>query len=133
GRRHVQPVSVLQVLIGECGSSVASGRLGVVGRCMVSKVGKVVVAVVFAVLIFAPAALWISGWQSEEIENRALSEPPEIASPGDLVDEETYAETSEFLVDHMPLREEAVQSYGRVNMELFDESPNPDVALGEDD
>lgn len=98
-----------------------------------SKAGKIVIAAAFAALIFVPGVLWVVGWQSDEIENRALAERPDISGPQDLVEEETYAQTSEFLVDHMPLREEAVNSYSRVNMELFDESPNPDVILGDDD
>ena len=98
-----------------------------------SRVGTVLVAAAFAALIMVPGILWLTGWRSDEIENRALAEPPRITTPSALVDEETYAQATEYLVDHLPLRQEMVSGYGRVNMEAFDESPNPDVLLGDDD
>jgi hypothetical protein len=97
-----------------------------------SRIGRLLVAAVFAAVLFVPGVLWLTGTQPERIENRELAPAPAIDSPADVLDTDTYDQASAYLVDQLPLRSELVEANAKVNLEVFDESPNPAVTLGAD-
>ncbi|CAN5313809.1 hypothetical protein BH20ACT8_BH20ACT8_17500 [soil metagenome] len=97
-----------------------------------SPTGRLLVAVAFATVLFVPGVLWLTGFQGEEIENRDLTQAPAFDSPADVFDTDTYEQASAYVVDQLPLRSALVEANAKLNLEVFDESPNPAVTLGAD-
>src|SRR5687767_10312119 len=72
-----------------------------------------------AVVFFAtPLALLIVGVRADEFENRRLASAPGLDNGWDFFDE-----TTAWLTDHMPLREQAVRANTRISLDIFDTTP----------
>lgn len=89
------------------------------------------VVAVFALLLVLPALAGVLGMRATTTEHRALATAPgfDVAS---LVDADYYAEVSRWIKDRMALRGEAIALDAHMDLEFFDDSPDPQVWLGRD-
>jgi alginate O-acetyltransferase complex protein AlgJ len=91
-----------------------------------------VCASVFLGIVFLPGVLGVLGVEGRAIENRSLTEFPKIG-PSSLVDQDFYAAMSGFLTDHLPLRDLLVRANSLISLNVWKDSPNPDVHVGRED
>lgn len=77
-----------------------------------------VLAAIAAAFFATPLALLVVGVRAGEFENRQLASAPSLESGWDVFDE-----TTRWLTDHMPLREEAVRANTRISLDVFDTTP----------
>ncbi|MGI9601046.1 MAG: alginate O-acetyltransferase AlgX-related protein [Acidimicrobiales bacterium] len=91
---------------------------------------RVLVCVWFAVLLVVPAVATLLV-RRQTVDNRELTSFPTIDIDGLL-----YGDVPEgvdaYLEDRLSVRELAVEADARVAIDLFDDSPNPNVLLGDD-
>lgn len=97
-----------------------------------SRVGRLLVVLIFVGVVFAPAALWIAGMRADQIENRDPAPAPSFTAVGDVLDADRYAEASAWLVDRLPLRPELVRANAWLDLHIFAQSANPAVTVGDD-
>ncbi|MBJ7469951.1 MAG: hypothetical protein JHD16_01555, partial [Solirubrobacteraceae bacterium] len=83
------------------------------------------------VLLCAPGVAWVAGVRQPELEARPKAEFPAI-NRSSLPNPLTYTRLETAFLDRFPLREYALEARGRAGLELFRDSPNPDVLLGRD-
>jgi alginate O-acetyltransferase complex protein AlgJ len=94
---------------------------------------KVAIRVVFAILAIAffaaPVALRALGVTAEQFENRRLADPPELSQGWGA-----FQQTSQYLIDRMPLRAQAVRANTRIWTDVFGTDPpyGRDTALAGD-
>ncbi len=89
-----------------------------------------ILPVVWLVALLAlPAGLWALGARQHGLENSEKTPYPaiELAS---LTERATFQQLDGAFLDRLPLREDALNVYGSVAIELFRESTDPRVALG---
>ena len=90
---------------------------------------SILICLLFAGLLLAPALAWLSGMRASEFENRTLAELPAFA-PASLASSSYYSELSSWMEDHLSLRHQAVHLNARIALEILDDSPDPQVWLG---
>lgn len=90
---------------------------------------RVLPAVWLTVLLSLPAALWLLGDRQPLLESRAKEPFPPI-NRSSVRDENTFRRIDTALLDRFPGRERALDLHARIAIELFRDSPNPDVAIG---
>jgi alginate O-acetyltransferase complex protein AlgJ len=74
----------------------------------------------FAIVFFAlPLAVRAAGVTARPFENRALAPRPSLVAGWNVFDQ-----TTRFLVDRMPLREQAVRAYSWTAQHVLDDSPS---------
>lgn len=86
-------------------------------------------AFVFLAVICVPPLLGVVGMRTAAIENRSLSEFP-LVRPTSAVDQDFYTALSAFLNDHLPLRDRLVRLNSLIALNVWRESPNPQVYVG---
>src|SRR5688572_15553305 len=91
-----------------------------------------VIACVFASFIAWPSVLGVVGVRGSAIENRHLTEAPSFSRTS-LTDQRFYATLSDFLNDHLPLRDVMVRANSQMAIHLWKDSPNPAVHIGRGD
>ena len=79
---------------------------------------KVLFAIAAIAFFATPVAVLVVGVKAEPFENRALAEAPSLDDGWNVFDQ-----TTRFLTDRMPLREEAVRANTRISQDLFDTTP----------
>lgn len=83
-------------------------------------------------VLLLPWIAWTFGVRaSEATENRPLAEPPTV-EPGSIVDETFYAALDQYLVDHLPLRQEAAAAVNAGLYAVSGESPVEDAFVQRD-
>ena len=87
------------------------------------------VAVGFVVVLAVPSLLLVAGVRPVSIENRDPAVFPRISLRG-LTDPAFYAGIDRFLVDNLPLRNEAVEAHAAVDNRVLGGTSNPDVVVG---
>ena len=92
----------------------------------------ILICVLFASLLLAPALARVAGVRAEAFENRALAERPE-SDWARAFDTDYYAGISAWIEDHLSLRQAAVRTDARMDLHVFGDSPDPQVWLGSDD
>ncbi len=80
-------------------------------------------------LLALPATLWMLGASQPNVEDRAKVEQPPIDFSS-IRHAATYQQFDRFVLDALPLREDALELSGDIDVDLFHESTNPLVALG---
>jgi hypothetical protein len=70
---------------------------------------QMIVTAVFLAVLFVPMVLFLVGVRPEAIENRAITEYPEVDAKS-LLDEDTYARISAYLTDRLPYRDVAIRT-----------------------
>lgn len=80
-------------------------------------------------LLCVPAIGWALGARQPLLDNRAKTEFPHL-SPGTLRDASTYKQIDAALLERLPPRERALEAHGHIAIDVFHDSPNPDVAIG---
>lgn len=90
---------------------------------------RVVFATLAVVFFATPLALRAVGVTAEEFENRRLATAPRVSQGWDA-----FGQTTRYLVDHMPLRAQAVRANTRIWTDVFDTDPpySRDTALAND-
>jgi len=91
-----------------------------------------VVAVGFVVALAIPGALLAAGIRPESIENRAPAEFPRLTLRK-FADPAFYAAIDRFLVDNLPLRNEAVEAHAEVQQQVLGGTIDPEVVHGTGD
>lgn len=80
-------------------------------------------------LLLLPAIAWLTGSRQAELENRSKTNRPTLTA--DTVrQKETFDQFDAFVRDRLPLRETALNVRGRILVDFFNVSTNPQVALG---
>ncbi|MCK9247445.1 MAG: hypothetical protein M0P31_00475 [Solirubrobacteraceae bacterium] len=82
-------------------------------------------------LLVAPAAAYVMGERQPDLENRPKAAAPDL-NRGTLRKEETFKQLDAAIVDRLPLRQHALSLRGRIAIDVFGDSPNRDVLLGDD-
>ncbi len=90
-----------------------------------------IVAVGFVVVLMLPAALFAGGVRPASIENRAQATFPPITRAG-LANPGFYAAIDRFLVDNLPLRNEAVETHAQI-AQVLGGTTDPQVVRGRGD
>jgi hypothetical protein len=90
------------------------------------------ICTLFASFLLAPALARVAGIRAEAFENRALAERPR-AGWASAFDTGYYAGVSAWMEDHLSLRQMAVSTDARLDLNLFRDSPDPQVWLGRND
>lgn len=91
-----------------------------------------IVALGFVVALVLPAALFAGGVRPASIENRAQATFPRITRAA-LADPGFYAAIDRFLVDNLPLRNEAVEAHAQIAQQILGGTTDPQVVRGRDD
>jgi hypothetical protein len=81
------------------------------------------------VLLAVPALSLLLGARQPLMDNRPKTPWPSIRT-ADLVDSKTYKQLDAAWLERIPTRKQAVQAHAQLSVGLFDESPNPSVAVG---
>ena len=80
------------------------------------------IQVVFAILAIAffaaPIALRVVGVKADAFENRRLADAPKLSQGWDA-----FAQGTQYLIDRLPLRDEAVRANTRIWSDVFDTTP----------
>lgn len=77
------------------------------------------VAVFALVFFFAPTLAWVAGVRARPFENRAMASRPALSQGWDAFDGAT-----DFFVDRLPLREQAVRANTWASVHVFDTAPD---------
>jgi len=85
----------------------------------------------FLGLLCLPAVAWLLGVRQPDVENRAKAAFPEL-NRSSLQAKETFAALDAAILDRLPGRDRAITLRNRIAVDLFRDSPNPDVAIGDD-
>ena len=80
-------------------------------------------------LLALPCALRALGLRQHPLENTAQAPYPAVGF-GSLTRRATFQQIDSALLDRLPLRAQALNFYGNVELLLFHESPDPRIALG---
>jgi hypothetical protein len=89
------------------------------------------VAVAFVVTLAVPGTLLVAGVRPVSIENREQASFPTISLRG-LADPALFAAIDRFLVDNLPLRNEAVAAHAQVGQQVLGGKTDPQVVRGRD-
>jgi alginate O-acetyltransferase complex protein AlgJ len=90
------------------------------------------VSCLFVALIAWPPILGLFGVRGAAIENRRLTARPPFTIAR-LLDQGFYLQLSDFLRDHLPLRDVLVRTNSFMALHLWRDSPNPEVHIGRGD
>lgn len=82
-------------------------------------------------LLALPAVLWLLGDRQPMLESRAKVEFPAL-NRGTLGNEETFRRIDDALLDRLPGRGKALDLHAQIALDVFKDSTNPDVAIGDD-
>lgn len=88
-------------------------------------------AVWLVALLLLPALAWVLGTRQTNVENRPPTPLPDI-NRGTLRNEATFTQLDKAIVDRLPLRERAIEVRSRLAVDVFGDSPNVDVLIGEE-
>lgn len=88
-------------------------------------------AVWLVLLLAAPTIAWLLGARQPLLENRAKEAFPTI-NRSSVRDPATFSRLDTFVLDRLPFRQTALEVRSRVELDLFHDSPNPDIAIGHD-
>jgi hypothetical protein len=80
-------------------------------------------------LLLVPAIGWAFGARQGLLDNRPKTPWPHI-SPGTLRHEATFRQMDAALLERLPPRKRALEAHGRIAIDLFHDSSNPDVVIG---
>jgi hypothetical protein len=79
---------------------------------------RTVIATIALLFFFAPIGVRVVGVTARPFENRPLATPPKLAQGWDALEQ-----GRDFLVDRMPLREQAVRADAWISENVFDTPP----------
>lgn len=82
-------------------------------------------------LLLLPVGAYLLGARQPDLENRPNVPFPDL-NRGTLREEATFKQLDKAIVDRLPLRKLALDARGRIAIDLFGDSPNADVLLGDD-
>ncbi len=82
-------------------------------------------------LLLLPATAYLVGARQPALENREKTAFPDL-NRGTLRQEHTYQQIDAAVRERLPLRQHALDLRGRIATDLFHDSPDPSVILGED-
>jgi alginate O-acetyltransferase complex protein AlgJ len=88
---------------------------------------RTVIAVIALLFFFVPLGLRAAGVTARPFENRPLATAPKLSQGWDALDQSTR-----FLVDRLPLREQAVRADAWLSTNVFDTRPTAGRATGRD-
>jgi hypothetical protein len=80
-------------------------------------------------LLLTPGIAYVAGARQGNITNAAKTPFPAF-NRSSVKSERTFQAIDAALLDRMPLRAQAVDLHGRIAVEVFKDSPNPDVSIG---
>jgi hypothetical protein len=81
------------------------------------------------VLLLVPAISLALGARQPLMDNRPKTPWPSMHG-ADLRDAKTYEQLDTAFLERFPTRKQAVQAHSQISIGIFDESPNPDIAVG---
>lgn len=84
-----------------------------------------------ALLLSVPLLLRIGGVEPGAVENRSLATLPKAGVEG-VLDASYFSALDDYLEDHTPGRPEAITADAWVDVEVFGDSPTPEVFLGDE-
>ncbi|MBJ7521083.1 MAG: hypothetical protein JHC84_15395 [Solirubrobacteraceae bacterium] len=87
--------------------------------------------IVLVLLLALPAIAWAFGARQPLLENRARADYPGITAAS-LQDPETFEQIDSAYLERLSLRGEALDLNARLKIDLLKDSPNPEVAIGQD-
>jgi SGNH hydrolase-like domain, acetyltransferase AlgX len=95
---------------------------------------RIIVALVFVAWLVAPLVLLALGGKSDfaALENRRPARAPAVTLAA-VTDPQFYAAVARTFGDRVPLRAEALALDSWIDLEVFGDSPNPEVLVGADD
>lgn len=82
-------------------------------------------------LLSLPLGAYALGARQADLENRPKTPAPDL-NRGTLRQEATFKQLDKAIVDRLPLRKLALDTHGRIAIDVFGDSPNADVLLGDD-
>ncbi|MCW2953658.1 MAG: hypothetical protein JWQ48_2828 [Conexibacter sp.] len=80
-------------------------------------------------LLALPTTLWLLGVRQPNLQNTPKAALPAI-NRGSLMHGQTFTQLDGALLDRLPLRGQALSLHGDIAIDLFHDSPNPQVAIG---
>jgi hypothetical protein len=83
----------------------------------------------FVLITLIPALLAVGGVRASARDNRELRTVPDL-NPRRWLDPDTWAQVSGALDDHLPGRDQAVDTRRIIDQDIFGDSTNPDVLRG---
>ena len=87
--------------------------------------------VVLILLLVLPGIAWVFGARQPLLENRERTPYPDL-NRGTLRVEATFQQIDRAYLERLPLRKAALDATARLNIDVFRDSPNPEVAIGGD-
>ncbi len=96
-----------------------------------SRLARIFVALIFAAWLATPLVLIAFGAESRfaALEKRRPAKPPELSAAA-ILDSGFYADLADYFSDRVPLRARAVTADSWIELNVFGDSPNPEVLLG---
>jgi hypothetical protein len=82
-------------------------------------------------LLLVPLAGWLLGARQPLLDNRPKTPFPHLSADA-LGDAATYKQIDAALFERLPPRQRAVKAHTQIALNVFSDSPNPDVAIGSD-
>lgn len=82
-------------------------------------------------LLLLPLAGWVAGARQPLLDNRPKTPMPHLSADA-LADGATYKQIDAALFERLPPRGRAVEAHTKIALNVFHDSPNPDVAIGSD-
>jgi hypothetical protein len=80
-------------------------------------------------MLLVPAAVWVGGGRQALLDNRAKTAFPRLTARSVLHDS-TYRQLDAAFFEQLPVRARALSLHGRIAVNLFKDSNNPDVVIG---
>lgn len=84
-----------------------------------------------AVALLLPGVAWLAGERQPVLGNTPKTEFPAVSVRA-LADEATYKQVDGTILDRLPFRRQALETRGRIGVNVFHDSTSPNVHLGDD-
>lgn len=97
-----------------------------------SRVGNVILLVVFWALLAAPVVLFAAGKRPANVENRALTSAPEV-NVRSALHIASWRQAAQAFDDRLPYRDDIIAKRGELSYRILRDSPNPAVVVGKGD
>ena len=97
-----------------------------------SRLGNVILLVVFWALLAAPVVLFAAGKRPENVENRTLTTMPDLTARS-VLKISSWQQAATVFDDRLPYRDDIIAKRGELSYRVLRDSPNPGVLVGKGD